>query len=985
MTRHSEPLPDLRRLDIDMAHGERNQHGGRDGRGIWSRAAVCALVAGVLWWAGDAAAQQPPSQPSIPPTTPSLPPPPEPESSSAAGNSPDDALEAYLESLNLTGLRADFLLARLSSAPRDQRVAIAERLARLYVELLQNAATADERTRIGAKAEELLKLVPEADGFELRLNLAKALYLRAEDSAERTRMRLASADEAAQAKATLSGLEPQLRDIATRLHARVDALERRENSGIDDPALQGELGEARRLRSLAYYYTGWCDYYLAMLSGDAAPALEAMKAFGWVVGTPNNRVPSLDKLQPALLKYEHVARAALGCALCAALRGNDAEALRWVDAVDQADDLPPAVREQLLSRRIIVLASTKRWPDLELLIRRTRNSDRSGGGPSVQPLPVWTARLLAVVTLDADKRYAGDVIETLSKVALADLVARGEVAHVLDLVDKFGTTPIGERGFIVHYVRGVQAYDRARSEHQASQENPEEPAVSTKFRAAYADAADLLEAAVNQPDADQYRADRARAATALGRARFFAGRMIPAADAFRQAFEIAPPKSKDAEEALWLSILALERAIKGQDSALVGADKSTVERRDQTAALFLKTFPESDRAGRLLLMQISSGLLSPDDAVRVLANVSPDSALYPAARRQLARALYDRVRNARGTEREVASLKFLQVADEVLSIDRRIVVENSDPAEQKAAGERVVLLARQMLDALLSGDTPDPGRAQSVLETLEGVAQHQSLSLTEHQGELAFRRLQIHLYSGDEAAAQADLKTLDDMGPRVLQFIDAAERSIYRRSLLRYRAAPKDNNIEEARSLARDGYRVVERLGSDPARLADPSILAAFSSVAEAAFVVWKASGETPMRDLSIRLDQSVLGAQPRALDSLIRLSEAAESAGDTRRAIECWSMRLAAASTGQTPWFEARYNLIRLLAKVEPQRARAQLDQHKALYPDFGPEPFGSQIRRLDAEVAQTPTAPGPVGSTPGTGSAPPAPSTVPDGGGRP
>lgn len=927
---------------------------------------------------------QPPTTPSDAMTTTTdpaaVPAPPPPTISEASPH--DDALEAYLESLGLGNLRAEFLLERVGRAPREQRVAIAERLARLYVDLLNKATTPAERESLERRANDLLSLVPEADGFELRINLAKALYLRAEESIERARMKLRDTD-APQAQATLAGIEPQFRDIATRLHQRVEQLERKELAGDDSPETTAELAEARRLRSLAYYYAGWCQYYIALASGNPQPALDALKSFGWLLGSPGSRAASVDKLQTNLLKYEHVARAALGCALAAGLRGNDVEALRWLDAVEQTEDIPAGVREQLLSRRIIVLAGARRWADLELLLRRARASDRSGTGPNVQPLTVWNARLLAVVTLDADKSISGDTIEALGRIALGDLVARGEAGHVLDLVEQFGTTPMGDKGFIVHFVRGLKSYDLARDAHRAlpatgsTPVDPDEPTSVSQIVSDYRAAARLLEAAISQPDATQFKADRARACVTLGRARFFAGDMLDAADAFRQGFDLYGTGNPQGEEALWLTIIALERAGKGEragsatDSA---ATQSTLAKRDQTIALFLQAFPDSERAGRLLLMQISAGVYSADDAVRVLSGVKNDSPLYPAARRQLVKLLYDRVRAtaSSGAEREVATLKFLQVADEVMAIDRKAVTDTSQPDQQQLAAQRAIVLGRQMLDALLSGATPDAVRARSVLDTIEAVAEHQRVSLSPHAAELAFRRLQIALALDDAKSIDDNLSVIRAMGESAGSFADASDRVVYRASLQRWRAAmvAKDSSLDLARRVVQAGVRVLDRAGPGPDALKDPAMLGVASSVAEAAFHAWQQSGDNTMRDTSVSLDERVLQVRPSALDSLVRLSQSCESAGKLDRAAECWNFRLSAAPTGAPEWFEARWNFLRLLAQLDRAKARAQMDQHKALYPDYGPEPFGSQLRELDLQIGQAvlPFSPSPGDDTTGS-----------------
>ncbi len=872
----------------------------------------------------------------------------------------DAEVEGYLEHLSLNALRADVLLTRLDLVPRDERVALAERLARLYVELLSAAKTQEARVVWETRSHDLLKSVPEADGFELRLNLAKVIYLRAEESAERFRLRLNGPEELAQADATLKSLEPQFREIAARIHRRVESLERIEESGNDTEELRDDLSEARRLRSLAFYYAGWCNYYIAMLTDSQPAALDALKSFGWLLNNPNNRPALLEKVTPNLFRYEHVARSAMGAGLSASLRGSDVEAIRWLDALETSEEVPSAVKDQLFSRRMIVLAVAKRWADLERLVRRARNSDRAGGGADVQPLSIWDARLLAVLALDAGKGVSQQTTESLARIALGDLVGRGEVAHVMDLVDRFGTTPMGDTGFIVNFVRAVREYDRARDMHEATGEPTDEPTTVGDVANVYRLAAGLLNGTDVQSDAVDFPADRARARTMLGRALFFSGNMVGAADAFGRAFDLHAEGSPGAEESLWLAVLSLDRATQGQGSSRVGADEATRSRRDQLAALYLQTFPDSPRAGRLLLMRIASGLVSEQEAARVLESVAPDSPVYPAARRQLARTLYDQMRRttASANEREIAALKFAEVADEVVAIERRELADRKTAAKAKPIAERIVVIGRQLLDALLGVATPDGARAQAVLDGIEAVAAQHEVNLGPLDAELAYRRVQIRLAVNDEPGAieRADELAAMSGAAGVGDFVDASSRLIYRRVLQRWRSAPDPSarSIEDALLLIRFGVRILDRLGDPRRAMADPAIASAYASVAEAAAAAWRALGDSTHRDLALRLDGSILQVYPRAAESLIRTAELAEAVGKPERAAECWNALLTLATTGSAEWFEARFNVVRLLAEFDPTRAREQLRQYRVLYPDMGPEPWGLRFTELQNRLAQ-------------------------------
>lgn len=902
---------------------------------------------------------------------------------------PEDTVEAYLERLGMTRLIAEQLNDRLGRAEGDERKAIAERLGRLYVALLTEAATADDRARWEQRGRELLAAVPEADTGELRLNLAKAVYIRVEEVVERGRLRLAEPAEMRESERQLRALEPDLTSIARRAGARVEELERAENAGNSSDELATAISEARRLRSLAFYYAGWCHYYLAYLGNAEPEAVEAMKCFGWLLNSSGGRLASVDRLPTDLLRYEHISRAAIGAALSASLRGNDVEAIRWLDSISEAPDVPEVIKDQMLVRRIIVLGHAKRWADLEQLVRRARRGEKLhgyGGGPGVhepRPLPINAARLLAVTALEADRTIAGQQVESLARTALGDLVARQEIAQVLDLVRRYGTAPIGDSGFIVHYVRGLVQYDRAREAHKKDGDSGEEPSSNPEVASLYRAAADMLQAAVGQPDAETFRIDRAKAGVMMGRCFFYSGDPRQAGERFATAWEAAGKVAggEAAEEALWLSVLAFDRAARAGGEGAAAAEA----RRAEVGTLFLATYPESPRAARVVLLQSAAGeAVGEDDALRILSEVPKNSPVYETARRQVARLLYNKFRNSRGQDRELAALRFIAVAEELLAADRKLAMEGP-AAEARAACERMVTRVRQMLDALLGGTSPDPVRASAVLEVFTGVAKFNGLDLRPFDAEITYRRLQIALAREQEPEAVTlgeRLAELASDSAGATQFAAAADRLIYKRLASRWRTAASGADgpsPEESARLVRFGHRVIDRLGSDPAAMQDASILTLYSTVAAAATRLAD-GGDARARESAISLDQAVLAAAPRSEEPLRRLAHNAELANRAELAIDCWRTLFGAASQGSPVWFEARFHSLRLLRADNPAKVRELLDQLKKLYPDFGPEPWSEKFRELDAELASVPpAAPGPAVPP----ASPPSPASSGGGGG--
>lgn len=890
---------------------------------------------------------------------------------------PADRVESYMTRLGLSRLVAEQLAERLKNAERAERVSLAERLGRLYVQLLSSGGDADEIAEWERRGRQLLRDVPEADSSELRLNLNKAVYLRTEEIVERGRLRLAEPAELQEAERQLRGLVAEFTEIASRSHRRVEALERLEAAGDTTEALVTELSDARRIRSLSHYFSGWCHYYLAYLTRSESFAIEAMKSFGWLLNSPSGRPATIDRLPVELLRYEHIARSAMGCGLAAAIRGNDGEAVRWLETVDEFPELPRSVRDQLLIRKLIVFGESKRWADMEQLVRRTRRDRAAASGSTdgpAEPLAVGPARLLAVITLEADRRIAGPQIEALARTALGDLVARQEVGQVLDLVKRFGTGALGDTGFIVHYVRGLIQYEQAREAHRAESGGADEPTASPDVANLYNAAAAMLHEAMRQPDSTSFRQERARAGVIHGRCAYFTGDLQAAAERFVAAWEAGGKADggEAAREALWLAVIASDRAAKGP-----AADPASSTRRDEIAALYLASYPDSSEAARLILMQAAAGSdTSEDDAIRILSEVPRESPVYEPARRQVARMLYQKFRGSQGAQREAAAIRFIAISEEMLAAERRAAM-GTDREAARAACEQLVLRVRQMLDVLLGGTSPDGQRAQAVLEVLDGVATYNRLDLAPHRAELTFRRVQIALAAQELSAAMAEADRLNALAGSS-EFSAAADRLVYRDLARKWRVESDAGSptAETTQAVVRIGRRVIDQINatSGAASLDDPAVVALYSTVSAAATHRAEQTGDASHRDLAIMLDESILRSQPRTESVLRRLARNAESAGKMEIALEAWRSMFSYAIQGSDQWFEARFNALRLLKASDAAKARDLLIQHKLLYPDYGPEPWGERLRELDRELGPTTAA--------GSGSGP-AVVPVPGGGG--
>jgi len=856
---------------------------------------------------------------------------------------PAGEVEAYLAEHNLPDLRAAHLRAMLEAAEGEERRTIAERLGRLYASRISDAKTPAERAEIERRGRELLERVPGSDSFDLRLTLGRATYLRAEQLAERHRIGLTTDEEAEEARTTLREASESFGRLADRVQRRVEVLERRESRGgatggsLD--ALRSLLTDVRRQRSLAMYYAGWSTYYLALLTDRADLAADARIRFGYLLNG-EGQSPTLERLPKGLLRYEHVARAAVGVALASSLMGEHGQASMWLDAVDEAEQLPEPVRDQLFRRRLTILAEAGRWSTLRSHVDQ-RIETRTG---EEELLATVEARLLAVRLLESRSRTfggaRGEARAALLELALSSLVRRGEIGHVLDLIDRYGTLPLGNEGFIVRYVRGVRSYESARNAHRAAGVDAQKPTDDVRLQGMYHDASRALAAAIDAEDAGDFSDERGRATLLRGLSLFYKGDAAEASRAFERASSISTDQSERAE-AVWLAIVAAEDA----------SERGTPDmepRVEQLSALFIDTFPEDERAARLVL-RTAGGARSDEQAVEILLSVPPEAAIYRAARLRASGILYRMYRTASPGERSAAAARFMSVASAFVRGERRRI-ETSGTADADEV-QQIVGLMRQMLHVSVSPRSPDLARARELLDGVDRVLEAAGLAPgsigPSFEHEIAFRRLQLAAAEGDAARVDSLAEKLAGVeGP----YAEAADRYVFRWAVGRFKENP--GSMTDARRVVRHGARVMAAVGGSVDAFAARGIGSVAESVASAARAIWQAEGDTSMRDLAIRVDGSRIEAGRADAASLRRYASMTEEAGQLDETARAWR-RLSAATEAPNPaWFEARYNLIRVLSETDPELAAQTMEQHAALHPEYGPAPWGAKLRALREEL---------------------------------
>lgn len=451
----------------------------------------------------------------------------------------------------------------------------------------------------------------------------------------------------------------------------------------------------------------------------------------------------------------------------------------------------------------------------------------------------------------------------------------------------------------------------------------------------------MLMRAADETDAEPHPNERVRAITTAGSAYYIAGDAVRAADVLERAIGLARDPEQ-AEDALWLAVVALEDAVEDGRTSLT-------PRRDQAAQLFLTTYPGSERAAQLLMRPGLSALVPPEEAVEILLSIPSSSGQYLSARRQAGSLLYRLYRSASQSQKSFIGERFLDVASQLIRLEQG-EVRSGDVERAKRAAERLVLEARQIADVALSMRPPDTERAALALETVQRVTRYASIDTSKLDEELLYRRLQI---AAAENNPQLTGELYDQLAAYEGGFLTSAQRLLYRQSVERWLDEP--DNTDSARDVVRYGQAVIDQLqGSGSASRA---MLGVLETVAQAAAAAYQLDRDEAMLEVAIRTNNRLINSSGASGDVLKRQAGLLESAGRPEEALEIWRRLVTGLGSGSEAWFEARYESIRILSTVDRAAAVEALNQHVLLYPELGPDPwhdrFTELAQRLGVEVS--------------------------------
>ncbi|MHC4989436.1 MAG: hypothetical protein ACYTGC_00505 [Planctomycetota bacterium] len=836
-----------------------------------------------------------------------------------------DEVSRFLERHGLQRLLAVHLEKQLETSAAAERDRIVVRLAGLYAQLLEQTDDEALRQWIEQRSRQLLGSSPSGATDELRLALLRGSYRNAERIAENHRLRLATESALETARAILTEVLPKLVQLATRLEEQATLLDRRltRASGGEAIATADEIDEVRRRLAQCNFLRGWALYYQSWLHDRRENARVAERVFMQLLD-PDKQFLEPDEVSVDLRGVEPVARSILGVALCKSMTASTATAISWIQLLQHERTYRP-LREQAPAWKIAIYLENGGFRSARGVLEAALAN---------QQVPLAWLRLAAVYALqspdrDRDSRELIDLVVT-------ELAGRGELDQILDLAERYGAEALGNSGFALRYVRGVIAYHDAREAH-----GDESSVVPPRIAAMYDEAVEALRGALAETDAEAYPEALAAAHRLVAWCLYFKGEFLDARSEFELASNLLG--GDEAADALWMAIVCLDKVTD------VGGSGRAALVRDLNALIeqFLETYPSSEHAPKLVLKQAIAADEPTEEMVQQLLAVSPTSEVYPRAQRQAAHLLYRMYRDASGAEQRQLADSYLDLVGPVLAEDAALLAESDDLDRR-----RFLVRCRRAVEVALEDGSERPLVARTVLETVEGLAAEGVVDLGDYVDEFDYRRIRLHLISDDPLGAAG---IADSMWERDRQspWARQAARVMFRHGYETWKSASAGADDRQALSaIVRYGGRVLQEYEDDESALQQPAVLNYYVAVAESCMTIWDRSRDEQMGRRALFLFERLLEARPDNAGFLRATGVLAEAFGREERALECWRRLVAGTPLGSDAWYEAKFHLISALAAGDPQRARAVMDQHKGLHPEYGPDPWGARLKALDLRL---------------------------------
>jgi hypothetical protein len=647
-------------------------------------------------------------------------------------------------------------------------------------------------------------------------------------------------------------------------------------------------------------YLAWSRYYLAWYEHDQTEAQQAAQLFAEILlgDSPNLQTVSLD-----LKTHETGARAVLGIALCKSILQDPVGPDPWFDELEDQSTWS-SVRLLVPLWKFFLHVDNKEW---QLVLEDLKS-----------PKGVDQTLMYRVAAVHSLENYSNSTAKDVAKQSLAGLIDGGQLGIVSDIVKSHGTDAMEKNGFVSLYIMGDIAY-RALSETYTSAE----PATNQDTKEAFASIANTFEEAIQANDASSYKSLLDDCQFMKGLCLFYSGQFNTASKAFRQAAE-----GNNKEQAIWMAIVSLK---------YIGSlSPVQQESKDELISVYLVNWPNTEHATQLTIHQSSSESASLQNIEDLLAIPHSDPR-YEDAQRQASRSLYSTWQQSKEVDLPVIGNKYVSVAMLLMIAD--VSLEEDEKATEIAA-----VRAMRILEVALHQEVKRLVAANRAIQILEEIGIRQTYSLESLQNEIDFRHIMLLLHEQQHDAASILLRKMIQEAPQE-KWATIAATSLWNHW------SSLDVKIEDELTYA-VGKQILANLTEY--QYANREFLHIATQTATTAFGLYVATQNLEIGLDALQISRTLVSQKPLIVQLLLLNATIEMELGDEEVALSRWKTIASGSTKGSLQWLQARYNIILILSATSESSALAVLNQHHALYPTYGKDPYGSKLRDLHEKLLE-------------------------------
>ncbi len=687
----------------------------------------------------------------------------------------------------------------------------------------------------------------------------------------------------------------QLKDIAENLEKLRTKLQK------SIKASRSPSEKKKQNLGMATSYLAWVHYYIAWFQDNSHEAEKAARLFALLL---NGDRPSLQSVSLDFKKYEIGARAILGVALSKSLMGDSVGSQLWFEELDDPS-VWGTVRDIVPLWRFYLLVDDANWSEILRTFENLADLDKT-----------IVFRVAAVHALE--NASTSDQAKEVAKRSLVGLIQLGQLGIVSSIVGTYGNTALEKDGFITKFIAGDFAYRNIKDSYK-SDLPPKETDIQKEFMVA----ATLFREAIDASDAINYPALVEDCQYMLGLSLYYASEFRKASEVFQVASQ-----GSNTKQALWMAIVSL--------NYLDDLNQAESQLKEELGDTYIARWPNTKQASQLILYRADANVFDASTLEDLLA-IDHSDPLYEDAQRRASRTLFQMWRVAKQIQQPSVGNKYISIAMPLMIADARL-------ADDLHANEVCAIRALRVLEVALHEEVGRKVAAANAIEVLDKIQERGLFPLDEYNSEINYRKMLVLLHDAKlEIATELLLNFMEDT-PSDFWIKPSAL------SLWNYWMKEKveiDNSL-----LYKVGSAILAQLKEQ--QIGSSEFVAISNRTARAAYDLYLQTSDTLIGDDALQLSRILVKQNPLMQELLVLNAELEMTLGDMTTAYEQWKKIASGTRPGTLHWIRAKYYEIKLLAGTSPTKAIDLLNQHLVLYPSYGEEPYGSQLRLLHSELQE-------------------------------